>query len=337
MNSRVSIGLFLLVAAQMACACVNGHSVVSIPLEVQFASPDYRQEWIYLSLNPRILLSNGVSTSAHEAHMVEGSFQMEFCVDEVALQEAKEFRLELASSTKVISTRPIEWHESGAARNGRMAMIRLLEQPDPNWVAMRSIRMIPEAGEKGALLLELTVVNFSSVESSHDTLVLRAGGGPAPVHCMESHEEYQETYLNLSRTSSASKTGDSWTMLGESKVDVPVSITSACGYYDSMSASIPIQTQIAPGSTVRIVLKLLSGKSGRPARERSMRSLLGVKEEDPGETVTDEMSERALDFYWLRWHRLSASLVGTDTYPRSIVLEPDEAQINRWYKALRGK
>jgi len=320
MISRLSHYLLAWIACQAVFACAENNSIVTVPVEFQFAGAEFQRDWIYFSADSSLLA--GWSFEPDKAEVVDGTLRMQFCIPETSLRDNKEIKLTIASRAKSLVPRPVEWLGEGSNRHGTMATIRLLEQPDPDWVALKSIRVIQASEEAGASLLELTVVNFTSADSLFDSLVLSAGGSWDGSMCAASPPYTQQTFLNFSSESSTAKSEESWTMLGENKVVVPVTVVERCGQTPQMSAVIPIQTQIAPKSAGRIVLKLLNSNEETNNEVRSgNQNQIGLYQspsKKKGASAKGDLPSDAKNTWWKFWPDLTVAVSGSDTYPRSI-------------------
>lgn len=318
-----------------AFSCDNSERYVAIPIEIGFANAQYRQDWIYRSFQPYLDIGSVSAqrkqewiytySSPDNEHVSNGLMTVVFCVPGASLGRVSRLELHLASKTMSLVPRPIQWSGPSHRRVGAMSLISVLDQPDPDWVAIQSVRVIDEVSQK-ARLLEITVTNFSSFESSHAGIVLSAGGNRIPnFSCLESTPRFQDTFLDLAQTTSLSAGENSWTMLGDHKVEVKVNLVSRCGYTEELKAVIPIQLQIPARSSARIVLRLLAGKESRSRHSLLSRNYVSAQGEI-GSTVQSgedarELSTDELGKWWERWPSMNIVLTGTASFPDHVEVD----------------
>ena len=114
--------------------CAEGE--IRIPIEFQFAAPDLREDWIYRSTLPRLLVKKQhVTILAPERESTTfGIYSADFCVDSEIL--ARGFKVRFGPRETTISPRPVD------PKTNTMTTIRLLEQPRPDWVVIKSIKKL---------------------------------------------------------------------------------------------------------------------------------------------------------------------------------------------------
>jgi hypothetical protein len=287
--------LSLVARAAFACGPYSGD--LEIPIEIEFRNPEYRHDWIFRSLQPRLTVGGSYEGIPHLQRVEDGKFLLVFCVRGEHLKRHTKLVLRLAADTMKLAPRPITWRGEGRDRVGTMAKISLLDRPDTDWVAIRAVRAIPDVAGQ-ATLLEVSLTNFGPFESGHDRLVID-GRISIPIGCMGPDNSeaihLQETSLSVLHTMSVSDRGEHWTMLGDQKVSVPITLEGDC-YYRSFSAEVPIQVRIPAGRTTRVALRVLS------------------------ETTNGWTDRGHASRWWDRWGEISVGLEATNAFPSRLSL-----------------
>ena len=154
------------VASYPALAAPCTDQDVVFPLVFQFADSTAQLDWIYGSLEPKLSHSSGASYTPASARVVDGTYQLTFCVPAGQARDA--FVATLGPIKLQIAARPVSVITSERAaretnlRAGDRAIptVFFLDQPGPNWVIVRSIRRVSLDKPAERWLLEVEIMNF---------------------------------------------------------------------------------------------------------------------------------------------------------------------------------
>jgi hypothetical protein len=312
------IALASLPAPGLACDALD----LLVPVSVQFEQPEFRHRWIYHSLEPRLLAPRG-NFRLHSSTVDRGTLRLEFCGKRAWIEEEESFELLLASRRLRLVARPVR-QESAGQPFVTMSPIVVAKFQKPDWVAVQSMRVIPESDPEAALF-EITLVNFASFASAHDTLVFSAGGHRfLDPQCVTSHSREQETYLNFDQVLEG-KGAESWTMLGGRKVKVSFDVIRRCGREPEFNLKVPIQVGVAPLATQVIVLRIFRGHPNEVASGKDAGRLLRrAKSTDlPRERAAAAGELIASDdwTWWKHWPDLRVAVRGTQIFPETMPLD----------------
>jgi hypothetical protein len=123
-------------------------SEVTVPIIYQFKEERYRLPWIYESLRASIATGEPRFTAKSVATL-DGALNMTFCVREIA---GKSLTLRVGPRVHTLVARPVQ-------PNGQMSLVRLLDQPGPDWLVLKSVQRLEVAGAS-LPAYELELVNF---------------------------------------------------------------------------------------------------------------------------------------------------------------------------------
>jgi hypothetical protein len=131
--------------------CKNGDW--RIPVQYQFIDQSYQQDWIYYSLQPKLIVGNE-ETSPTRTDAIDGALQVTFCATKTIVRSA--FQVQFGPRKFLIAPRPIAPRTDSA---DSVTPVYLVNQPDPDWVIVRSRK---EIAIVGATLpaFEIELMNF---------------------------------------------------------------------------------------------------------------------------------------------------------------------------------
>jgi hypothetical protein len=153
--SSTVMAFFLILLPKLSFCAGCPQTKVTVPVTFQFADSDVRENWIYQSLEPRLLV--GTSTILPEVKTVANSaLELVFCITEpdaqlpsIAKFGPRDFR---------ISARPLS---KGPGEERSVPRVYFLNQSRPDWVIVRSISTIRPVGARGDVpSFDVELMNF---------------------------------------------------------------------------------------------------------------------------------------------------------------------------------
>ena len=271
---------------------------IQIPIIFQFKNPRFRTDSIYNSLSPTL---TAPSTTAPRPPMagkvIDGRLEVSFCVEGRTFEgtESRKFVVNLASHSFTVVTRPISWIETTITgprgrklRQGTMASILFLEQPDPDWAILQTARVL--AGlQPGEWLLEAVIENRSTEPVAMDAVLLEALGGSSS--CFNGPSSATQTlFLSWNRLTSTGFKEGAWTVIGDTNIRVKAQYNVGACTEAFFKADIPLQVTVAPKELARVVLRLQELPGDTPKSDTPKSAMSHLLQESPGDTPKSAMS-----------------------------------------------
>lgn len=135
---------------------------MEVVLQLRFADPAYRAYWIYRSLSPLLYAVGGLPYRPARIRIAAGELQTTFCLDS-DYREGDVLHLSYGTRRLAVDPGPIRWRngaepgKQASGGRGTAGPVKLADQPDPDWIMIRSATWSP--GEDGLPVVEVEVFN----------------------------------------------------------------------------------------------------------------------------------------------------------------------------------
>ena len=254
-----------------AFSCINEWDYESAALIfVSYELQSFSQlPWIYQTLRPE-LVTHSNHHSPIDSRVEEGILKILFCVGRSELVNDKALILDLGPRSFSLKARPVDWGAEGLSNNkgkriveGHMTSIVLFDQARPNWVILRSARLLN--AENGEAIVEIVIQNLSPVDSPIGSVKIHAmsPGG----HCFSGSDPMQDVVLEWDRILATGGSDGAWTLWGTTPVKVRASYSfrGRCNPR-SFEATVPVQQTVASNGSTRITMRLRQLPKGESNR-----------------------------------------------------------------------
>jgi hypothetical protein len=186
-----------------------------------------------------------------------------FCVSQNELPgPGQSMALHIGPRVHFLNPRPIDWSKAGLINQvdreiseGRMLPITLNDQAAPDWVILRSARLLKV--DDGSILLETIIHNLSNLEVPINGLEIEISTPSPGMGACTGSDPTQVVTIDWERIIATAGEDGTGTDLGGTKVKVPTSykLAGECDSYE-INALVPIQRNIKPSSATRVTLNL---------------------------------------------------------------------------------
>ena len=251
----------LLSGSLPAVAATCGESEVSVPVVFSFANPEYQVDWVHrsLALHLEVIPDQWKSRTAT---LESGSLNAEFCLPARVVFEGRipALRLHAGPRTLDLSSRPVA--------QGAVPTIRLLSQPDPDWLIVKTIEQFRYSILDRALAIEIEWFHGGFDPACWRQVILRGHYGK---DCVAAGPAYEvPVLLTLSRKGTRLDSGDP---LFQDLVERRVTYTDdVCGLGSRFVAELGT-TGFIPGHTgVRVRYRVTFRSGGEVRTLRGSRS-----------------------------------------------------------------
>jgi hypothetical protein len=121
------------ISAQAQCKAGE----VVIPIIYGFSGDEYKVAEIYNSLQPRLRMPNTWPITPSGRQIQNGALELQFCVSAKDIpHEGADFWTYFGPREMKLTVRPIN------TQNQRMSVVRILDQPNPDWVIIRYAKLV---------------------------------------------------------------------------------------------------------------------------------------------------------------------------------------------------
>ena len=148
--------------------------IIEVQVAYKFTDPALQADWVYRSLNPRLVYSSGVAEPERQI-FADGELKSLFC-----LKETRDFGAtwEFRTGARSYSIKPRPTTEStvllGTTKQQikikRMPLIRIVDEKVPEWVILKDARWL--VAKDGSLRLDVELFNPTGYESGGGMLSL---------------------------------------------------------------------------------------------------------------------------------------------------------------------